>query len=101
MKRIITTLLCACLISTAAQAKGSSRSDNNLPNIETGKTLTVTVKRIIDGDTIEASDGRKIRLWGFDTPENSQYGYWFAGMLLESFAPPGSALECTQKDMDI
>lgn len=31
----------------------------------------VTVARVIDGDTIELSDGRKVRLIGVNTPEST------------------------------
>jgi len=32
---------------------------------------TVTISRVIDGDTIELSDGRRVRYIGIDTPETS------------------------------
>lgn len=31
---------------------------------------TAVVKRVVDGDTIELSDGRKVRYIGIDTPES-------------------------------
>lgn len=33
---------------------------------------TVTVGRVVDGDTVELSDGRTLRLVGVDTPENQR-----------------------------
>lgn len=35
---------------------------------------TVTVVRVVDGDTVHTSDGGKIRLIGYDTPERGQDG---------------------------
>ena len=40
--------------------------------------------RVIDGDTLELTDGQKLRLWGIDAPESSQrchrYGRpWYCG----------------------
>jgi micrococcal nuclease len=34
-----------------------------------GRTETVTVKRVVDGDTFETTSGRKVRLIGINTPE--------------------------------
>ena len=50
-------------------------ADNNLlskKEIETSSstnTVTVGVKRVIDGDTIELESGQKVRYIGIDTPE--------------------------------
>ncbi|MBI2342832.1 MAG: thermonuclease family protein [Deltaproteobacteria bacterium] len=35
---------------------------------------TLTVKKVIDGDTVTLSDGRKVRLIGVDTPESRPNG---------------------------
>src|SRR3990170_1984097 len=42
-----------------------------LPSNETSVTLRekVTVEKVVDGDTIELIDGRRVRLLGIDTPE--------------------------------
>jgi micrococcal nuclease len=37
-----------------------------------GQTEQVTVKRAVDGDTVELSDGRRIRLVGINTPEREE-----------------------------
>lgn len=34
-----------------------------------------TVGRVIDGDTVQCTDGRRIRLRGVDTPERGEAGY--------------------------
>jgi len=36
------------------------------------------VRRVIDGDTVELSDGRRVRLIGIDTPESNQPYFWEA-----------------------
>lgn len=36
---------------------------------------TAAVARVIDGDTIELTDGKKVRLLGIDAPEKRQYYY--------------------------
>ena len=38
------------------------------------KTL-VTVARVIDGDTLELANGKRIRLLGIDAPEKGQFFY--------------------------
>jgi endonuclease YncB( thermonuclease family) len=45
---------------------------------------TVTVSRVIDGDTIEVSDGNRVRLIGIDTPERGECGYDEATAALRS-----------------
>jgi micrococcal nuclease len=45
---------------------------------------TVTVTRVIDGDTIEVSDGNRVRLIGIDTPERGECGYDEATAALRS-----------------
>ncbi|MDI6798773.1 MAG: thermonuclease family protein [Candidatus Aenigmarchaeota archaeon] len=43
----------------------------------------VTVARVIDGDTIELANGKKVRLLGIDAPEQGQYYYEKAKKRLE------------------
>jgi hypothetical protein len=42
----------------------------------------VTVVAVIDGDTIDVSDGERVRLIGIDTPEVGQCGYGDAAAVL-------------------
>lgn len=36
---------------------------------------TITIFRVVDGDTVVSQDGRRFRLWGIDAPESDQpYG---------------------------
>ena len=46
----------------------------------------VTVARVIDGDTVELTDGRKIGVTGIDTPERGQCGYKEAKAWLQSLS---------------
>lgn len=50
------------------------------------------LERVIDGDTIVAS-GKKIRLWGIDTPEENEPQFLVAKMLLGSLISKGE-LSC-------
>jgi len=45
-----------------------------IPKNSSSKTL-VTVARVIDGDTFELANGKKVRLLGVDAPEKNQYFY--------------------------
>lgn len=56
------------------------------------------LERVIDGDTIVAS-GKKIRLWGIDTPEKDEPYFWAAKLLLESLLEEG-ALTCKFIEQD-
>lgn len=40
-----------------------------------GSNSTVTVARVIDGDTVELADSQRVRLIGIDTPERGECGY--------------------------
>lgn len=51
-----------------------------------GPTEVVRVKRVVDGDTLELSDGRKVRLVGINTPERGQPLYSEASEALKELA---------------
>lgn len=55
----------ACLITPALQAN---------PCAPVGKDNDVTSRLVIDGDTLELADGRRVRLLGIDTPEIGRRG---------------------------
>ena len=46
------------------------------PEDATGLSIrqTVTVRQVIDGDTFDLTDGRRIRMLGIDAPEAGYYG---------------------------
>jgi len=45
------------------------------PEAEVVEGETVTVERVVDGDTVYTSNGAKIRLIGYDTPEHGECGF--------------------------
>lgn len=51
-----------------------------------GQTEVVRVKRVVDGDTLELSDGRKVRLVGINTPERGEPLYPEASAALKELA---------------
>jgi len=65
------TLCCALLGATPAFAQGYRE-----PRATLAPTPSAcTVGRVIDGDTVQCTDGRRIRLRGLDTPERGEPGY--------------------------
>ncbi len=79
--------LCAFSARAQATACASSRYDE-----------IVTVKRVIDGDTLQFNDGRRLRLIGVNAPERPKDGQPAepladsAWHLLQTLASPGSHL---------
>lgn len=70
---VLALYLCGCASATKAPATGLS--EGPLPSCK-GSDLVLRggerhayVTRVIDGDTIELRDGKKVRLVGVDTPE--------------------------------
>ena len=59
--------------SPKPQVEGTQTQNSPTP-IASNSASLVKVKRVIDGDTIEIEDGRKIRLIGIDTPELNKSG---------------------------
>lgn len=55
-------------VSTATPTPGSGPS-------QPGDLETVTVAKVVDGDTIELTDGRRVRYIGINTPERGQPFY--------------------------
>ena len=52
--------------------------------LPTGGTVTTTVTRVVDGDTVKLSNGETVRLIGIDTPEKGQCGFNEATNLMRS-----------------
>jgi micrococcal nuclease len=60
-------LACGVLVMLAAGAcAGPERASDSEPD----QGGTATVERVVDGDTIKLTDGRRVRLIGIDTPES-------------------------------
>lgn len=51
-----------------AQAKAEQEKKNRIQNLG---LVAATVSRVVDGDTVELSDGSKVRLIGVNTPEST------------------------------
>lgn len=67
---------CSQIENNSISSVSDSSSSVNVANLDNQKSLfnnavyeEVYVSRVIDGDTIELVDGRKIRYLGIDTPE--------------------------------
>ncbi len=86
--KILSTIIGLLLISLACSGVDSAPSETptplpistSTPNpgsgpIQPGDLETVTVAEVIDGDTIELSDGRRVRYIGMNTPERDQPYY--------------------------
>lgn len=56
------------------------------------------VKHVIDGDTFDTENGR-IRIWGIDTPERNEKGFYEAREALANLIAD-SSLKCQIKDID-
>lgn len=72
----------------------------NISLINSYKTIRekATILRIIDGDTIELSDKRKIRLLNINVPEKNQAGHELAENYLKDFLNKTIELEITGSD---
>src|SRR5688572_26023127 len=46
-----------------------SISQEEAPQVQGGQREKATVRKVVDGDTIQLSDGRTVRYIGIDTPE--------------------------------
>lgn len=69
-----------------------------LPSMQIGETLKGRVNRVVDGDSVYV-DGKKLRLWGIDAPEEDEFGYDEAKKVLREIAY-GKTVTCTCADID-
>lgn len=76
-------LALAAAVCTAPTPTGQMRVDN---------------PGVVDGDTLRAGPGLRLRLWGVDTPERGQPGYAEAGRVLQSLTR--EPLKCLILDVD-
>ena len=83
MNRFLNAIVLNCLLVIAAL--GDSNVGEQSARLDVSLQLeAVIVSRVIDGDTVELSDGRKVRLYGIDAPEKDQpYGSTSSGYLAD------------------
>ena len=68
--------------------------------VTTGEDREVaTVSRVVDGDTVELADGRRVRVAGVDTPERGECGYGEAAVNLARLVE-GSEVELVRGSRD-
>ena len=81
---IIAGIILAACDGNDTQSGGNTESGNPPPSAPQPTELrpqrpedlpTVRVDRVIDGDTVEVSGGRRVRLIGINTPEQGEYLY--------------------------
>lgn len=87
-QKFLLQIIIIFLVSIACSGVGSSPPDTPAPAPEStftpapghgpaqpGNLETATVAKVVDGDTIELTDGRRIRYIGINTPERDQPYY--------------------------
>lgn len=91
-----------CSTSVSGGSASAAPDATPAPSSVSEKTLTVT--HVIDGDTVDLSDGRRVRLLGIDTPELGDCGYeeatefarnWLLGKQVTVSTDP------TQREVDV
>jgi micrococcal nuclease len=81
MRTLVVPVLGAVALVLGAAGCGGGAADADVdpspaavaPAAATDANLTVT--KVVDGDTVDLSDGRRVRLLGIDTPELGECGY--------------------------
>jgi endonuclease YncB( thermonuclease family) len=68
--------------AAAAEKKVQADADRNAGAGPKGETVTVT--NVIDGDTVDLSNGERVRVIGIDTPERGECGFTAATKYMES-----------------
>lgn len=58
----------------SAPIEATEATKTSEPALDLGEAQTVTIGRVVDGDTVYTTDGAKIRLIGYDTPERGDDG---------------------------
>ena len=63
-------------------------------------TERVEVVRVIDGDTFDVADGRRIRVYGIDTRERGEACYWEASNRLRELVGKAVLVEPGPRELD-
>lgn len=69
-------LLALCLIIICVVGLTYARYSRQIDDGFPGKPTSYEVERVIDGDTFIIKGGERVRLYGIDTPEKGEPGYW-------------------------
>lgn len=95
MIRAVVILLFVLITPTQPSIASGASNGNKAPRaLKAEEQITVRISSVVDGDTLKTTDGRTIRIWGIDTPERGEHGYWTAGILLETFVGDNGKLTC-------
>ncbi|WP_298885193.1 thermonuclease family protein [uncultured Serinicoccus sp.] len=70
----------------AAEQAAAEKADADKEAAERAAADTLTVVAIVDGDTVDVSNGARIRIAGIDTPERGECGYDEAGARMMELA---------------
>lgn len=70
-KRILSCILIAVMLAAALAAAGCSLQGKT-ESVEGISFEKVVVSRVVDGDTVVLSDGRRVRFIGVDSPESTK-----------------------------
>lgn len=94
-KTLIKTALAYVLIVFSAQA--ATKPYNS--SLNTAEIRSVIVQHVLDGDTFVTTNNEHIRVWGINSPERDETGYWAAGLFMD-MKIRGQELRCKQMDID-
>lgn len=72
--------------TAAAEKEAAEKAAAEKEAAEKAATETLTVVSIVDGDTVDVSNGARIRIAGIDTPERGECGYDESGARMMELA---------------
>jgi micrococcal nuclease len=86
---VLASFLVACEDLAATSEESNGQSQPSAPRFSAmparpANLTTARVSRVIDGDTLDLADGRRIRLLGINTPERDQAYYQQATQYLQT-----------------
>lgn len=85
-------------VEMARQVETTPEEVKKSPTLKIGETLTGSVTRIVDGDSLYV-ENKKLRLWGVDAPDKDEFGYNEARKKLQEIVQD-QTVTCTCKDTD-
>lgn len=91
------TALIAIPFILASQTDKTTSHGSISPHI--GETRSVHVRQVLDGDTFVTAEGEHVRVWGINSPEKDEAGFWAAGLFLD-MKVRNSELRCKAMAID-